>query len=145
MDKLGICLWFDGNGEDAVEFYTRVFDDVTVTGRGGLTIEFTMSGTRFIALNGGPHFTFNEAISFVIDCDDQAEVDRYWDALLDGGTPSQCGWLKDRFGVSWQVVPKRLYELMASDDAAAAQRAIQAMLGMVKLDVAALEAAYASL
>ena len=100
------------------------------------------SPSAFAAINGGPQFTFDEAVSFLIECEDQAEVDRYWDALLaDGGEESQCGWLKDRFGLSWQVVPKGMYEMMQGDPAAV-DRAVTAMLGMVKLDLAALQAAY---
>jgi predicted 3-demethylubiquinone-9 3-methyltransferase (glyoxalase superfamily) len=107
-------------------------------------VSFTLSGEPFMALNGGPEFTFDEAISFVIDCQDQGEVDHYWDALTaDGGEPGPCGWLKDRFGVSWQVVPTRLNELLNGPDAAGAERAMTAMLKMGKLDVAKLEAAYA--
>jgi predicted 3-demethylubiquinone-9 3-methyltransferase (glyoxalase superfamily) len=106
-----------------------------------LTVSFEINGQPFIALNGGPQFTFDEAISFEILCADQEEVDRYWDAFTDGGEESQCGWVKDRFGVSWQVVPERLYELMRDPDDAKAQRAMQAMLKMRKLDVAELEKA----
>ncbi len=110
-----------------------------------LTVSFEINGQPFIALNGGPQFTFDEAISFEILCKDQAEVDRYWDALTgDGGEESQCGWVKDRFGVSWQVVPERLYELMRDPDTEKAQRAMQAMLKMRKLDVAELEKAAAA-
>ena len=156
MDKISTCLWFDGNAEEAARFYTSIFpnsriDSVdpspgeTPSGPEGsiITVNFTLGGRSFIGLNGGPEFTFTEAISLSIDCDDQAEVDRYWDALLaDGGEPSVCGWLKDRFGLSWQVVPRRLNELLAGDDPAAAQRAMEAMLQMGKLDIAGLEAAY---
>jgi len=109
-----------------------------------LTVDWELDGKPYNGINGGPDFKFNEAISFVIDCADQAEVDRYWDALLaDGGEPGPCGWLKDRFGVSWQVVPRRLNELIGSSDAVAAERAMEAMLKMGKLDVAELERAYA--
>ena len=151
------CLWFDGRAEEAARFYTSVFPDSRIdgvtrspsdvpSGRKGdvLTVAFTLSGQRFVALNGGPEFTFNEAISFVIECADQPEVDRYWEALVEGGGEhGPCGWLKDRFGLSWQVVPKRLYELVEGPDPAGAERAMQAMLRMGKLDVAELEAAYA--
>ena len=157
MDKITPCLWFDGNAAEAAAFYTSLFPNSKVTsvhrspadtpsGPKGmvLTVDFTIDGRTFIALNGGPDFKFNEAISLSIDCDDQAEVDRYWDALIaNGGEPSVCGWLKDRFGVSWQVVPRRLSEMYASSDRAAAQRAMEAMLKMVKLDVAELERAFA--
>ena len=108
-----------------------------------LTVEFTLSGEPFTALNGGPEFTFNESVSFVIDCDDQAEVDRYWDALLEGGgEPSVCGWLKDRYGLSWQVVPRQLNEYLESSDKDAARRAMEAMLEMTKLDVGELRRAF---
>jgi predicted 3-demethylubiquinone-9 3-methyltransferase (glyoxalase superfamily) len=156
MPKPYPCLWFNGQAEEAAQLYTRVFPDSrienvsrsasdTPSGPKGmvLTVNFVLSGQRFMALNGGPDSTFNEAVSFVIDCRDQAEVDRYWDALVaNGGSPGPCGWLKDRFGVSWQVVPKRLHELLEGPDPAAAERAMQAMLRMSKLDVAQLEAAY---
>jgi predicted 3-demethylubiquinone-9 3-methyltransferase (glyoxalase superfamily) len=150
------CLWFDGNAEEAARFYTSTFpnsriDKVVHTpaetpgNKKGdvITVEFVLDGSPFIALNGGPEFTFSEAISFSIDCQDQAEVDRYWDALVkDGGEHSVCGWLKDRFGLSWQVVPRRLNEMIESDDVAAAERATKAMLEMTKIDVAKLEEAY---
>jgi predicted 3-demethylubiquinone-9 3-methyltransferase (glyoxalase superfamily) len=156
MDKIAPCLWFDGNAEEAARFYTSIFpnsrvdrvsravSDVPGTRAGNvLTVDFTLDGRSFIGLNGGPDFKFNEAISFSIDCNDQAEVDRYWDALLaDGGEPSVCGWLKDRFGVSWQVVPRQLNAMINSSDREAAARAMDAMLKMTKLDVAELEAAY---
>jgi predicted 3-demethylubiquinone-9 3-methyltransferase (glyoxalase superfamily) len=157
MPKIAPCLWFDGQAEEAARFYTSVFPDSridkvtpavadTPSGKKGdvLTVDFTIAGQRFIGLNGGPEFTFSEAISFEIPCQDQAEVDRYWQALVaGGGEHGPCGWLKDRFGVSWQVVPQRLYELLDSPDADAAERAMQAMLQMSKLDVAELERAYA--
>ena len=107
-----------------------------------LTVDFELDGNRFTAINGGPQFTFDEAVSFLIECEDQAEIDRYWEALLaDGGEASQCGWLKDRFGLSWQVVPKGMDELFADPDTARADRAMAAMLTMSKIDIAALEAA----
>ena len=157
LDKITPCLWFDGQAAEAAAFYTSLFPNSQVTsvlrspadnpsGEKGsvLTVDFTLDGRSFIALNGGPDFKFNEAISLSIDCDDQAEVDRYWDALIaNGGEPSVCGWLKDRFGVSWQVVPRRLTEMYQSSDRAAAGRAMEAMLKMVKLDVAELERAFA--
>jgi predicted 3-demethylubiquinone-9 3-methyltransferase (glyoxalase superfamily) len=108
-----------------------------------LTVDFTLDGAKFIGLNGGPDFRFSEAISFSIDCEDQAEVDRYWDALIEGGgEESQCGWLKDRFGLSWQVVPRQLNEMLQSSDGNAAKRAMEAMLKMQKLDVAKLREAF---
>jgi len=156
MPKPYPCLWFNGQAEEAAELYTRVFPDSRIESVSRapadnpsgpkdmvLTVNFTLSGERFMALNGGPEFTFDEAISFVIDCQDQAEVDHYWDSLTaDGGSPGPCGWLKDRFGVSWQVVPQRLYQLLEGPDAAGAERAMAAMLKMGKLDVDQLEAAY---
>jgi predicted 3-demethylubiquinone-9 3-methyltransferase (glyoxalase superfamily) len=147
-------LWFDGQAKEAAELYVSLFPNSRVLGTtpapegtpdasagGVLTVEFELDGTRFTGLNGGPHFQFTEAVSFVIDCADQAEVDHYWDALVDGGEESQCGWLKDRFGLSWQVVPKQLMELLSDPDPGRSGRAMQAMLQMRKLDVAALQAA----
>jgi predicted 3-demethylubiquinone-9 3-methyltransferase (glyoxalase superfamily) len=150
------CLWFDGQAEEAAKFYTSLFPNSRVdkvvpaasdnpSTRTGetLTVEFTLAGTKFIGLNGGPDFTFNEATSFYIDCDDQAEVDRYWDALTQGGgEPGVCGWLKDRFGVSWQVIPRQLNEMLESSDRPAAGRAMEAMLRMTKIDVEVLRRAY---
>ena len=157
MKPITPCLWFDGQAEQAATFYTGIFPDGRIdsvdrspaevpSGEKGsvLTVNFTINGMRFVGLNGGPDFAFNEAVSFMVHCEDQVEVDRYWDALLDGGgEPGPCGWLKDRFGVSWQVIPKQLLETIGGADAAGAERAMQAMLKMQKLDVAALEAAYA--
>ena len=153
--KITPCLWFDGNGEAAVTFYTSVFagssiDDVhrstvdTPSGKAGavLLIKFTLAGQQYLALNGGPYDKFNDAISLSVDCEDQAEVDRLWATLTaDGGRPVQCGWLKDKFGLSWQIVPRRLPELLSDPDTAKARRVMQAMLQMVKIDVAQLEAA----
>jgi len=150
------CLWFDGKAEEAAKFYTSTFPNSRIdkvvhaatdnpSNRKGdvMTVEFTLDGTRFVGLNGGPDFRFNEAISFVIDCKDQAEVDRYWDALVKGGGEySVCGWLKDRFGLSWQIVPTVLGDMMADPDRAKAKRAADAMLKMVKIDIATLQAAY---
>jgi predicted 3-demethylubiquinone-9 3-methyltransferase (glyoxalase superfamily) len=144
-------LWFDGNAQEAAEFYVSVFPNSKITnvlhyteagpGEPGsvLTVDFVLDGQRFTAINGGPQFTFDEAVSFLIECEDQAEIDRYWDVLTaDGGEESQCGWLKDRFGLSWQVVPEGWEHLYEGEGAA---RATEAMLGMKKLDLAALEAA----
>jgi len=155
MSSITNCLWFDGQAEEAAEFYVSVFPDSSVTavsryGEGApfpagtaLTVEFQLNGTPYQGLNGGPHYTFNEAISFSIRCADQAEVDYYWDKLTaDGGSEGQCGWLKDKFGVSWQVVPQALGSIMSGDDAAGVGRAMQAFMGMQKFDIAALEAAY---
>src|SRR5689334_19377830 len=159
MPGITPCLWFDGQAEDAADFWTSILPDSRVdsvnraasdtpSGPKGsaLTVEFTLRGQPFVGLNGGPDFHFTEAISFMIDCADQAEVDRYWEALTaDGGEPGPCGWLKDRFGVSWQVIPHRLLELTQGDglDPAGAERAMKAMLSMGKIDVAELERAYA--
>jgi predicted 3-demethylubiquinone-9 3-methyltransferase (glyoxalase superfamily) len=157
MPAITPCLWFDGRAQDAAEFYASVFPDShvdkvdrsaaeTPSGPKGmvLTVEFTLSGQPFVGLNGGPDFQFNESISFMVDCADQAEVDHYWEALTaGGGQPGPCGWLKDRFGVSWQVIPRRLNELVGGPDEAAAERALKAMLQMSKIDVAELERAYA--
>jgi predicted 3-demethylubiquinone-9 3-methyltransferase (glyoxalase superfamily) len=155
MDKISTCLWFDGKAEEAARFYTSLFPNSRInsidrspgeTPSGPkdmvLTVNFTLDGHTYIGLNGGPDFTFNEAISLSIDCADQAEVDRYWAALTaDGGEESVCGWLKDKYGVSWQVIPRRLPELLNGPDREAAARALEAMLKMVKIDVAELERA----
>ena len=147
--KITPFLWFNDNAEEAATFDVSVFPnskltDVARMGEGGpaLTVAFTLDGEDFVGLNGGPVHAFTEAVSFVIDCETQAEVDRYWETLTaDGGQPGDCGWLKDRFGLSWQVVPRRLPELLADLDPARAQRAMQAMMQMHKIDIAALEAA----
>ena len=153
MHKITPCLWFDDQAEDAAKFYTSVFKnsqilDVARYGEGGpgpegtaMTVSFELDGQEFVALNGGPQFTFDEAISFQVGCQDQDEVDYYWNALTDGGEESMCGWLKDRFGLSWQIIPTRLPELLGDPDPERAQRATQAMLGMRKIDIAAMEAA----
>jgi predicted 3-demethylubiquinone-9 3-methyltransferase (glyoxalase superfamily) len=145
------CLWFDGQAEEAAELYTSLVPDSRIVhvaryGEAGpgapgstMLVTFELGGRRFTALNGGPEYTFTPAISLEIECADQAEVDRYWSRLTDGGEESQCGWLTDRFGVSWQIVPLRLKELLS--DEAVAQQVIRAMLTMKKLDIAALEAA----
>ena len=157
MSKISPCLWFNGQAEEAAEFYTSILPDSRVdkihraaadnpsTPQGGvLTVDFTLGGQSFIGLNGGPEFKFTEAISLSIDCEDQAEVDRYWEALVEGGGEhSVCGWLKDRFGVSWQVIPRQLPEMLDSPDRAGAARAMQAMLEMTKIDVAKLREAFA--
>lgn len=148
-------LWFDGNGEEAAAFYTSVFPKskigaITRYGPGTpgpeggvMTVSFTLDGQEFLAINGGPQFPFTEAISLEIRCADQAEVDHYWDALTEGGEESQCGWLKDRYGLSWQVVPASWLEIFNDPDQTRANRAMQAMLGMRKLDIAELERAAA--
>ncbi len=147
--KITPFLWFNDHAEEAANFYVSVFPnskltDVARMGEGGpaLTVAFTLDGQDFVGLNGGPVHSFTEAVSFVIDCETQEEVDRYWKTLTaDGGQPGDCGWLKDRFGLSWQVVPRRLPELLTDPDPARAQRAMQAMMQMHKIDIAALEAA----
>ena len=157
MTSITPFLWFDHDAEEAAKFYCSIFPDSHIdrierspgdnpSMREGevMTVDFTLGGRQFIGLNGGPDFRFTEAVSFWIDCKDQAEVDRYWELLTaDGGEPSVCGWLKDRFGLSWQVVPKRLTEMYQSPDRDGARRAMEAMLKMQKLDVAKLEAAFA--
>jgi predicted 3-demethylubiquinone-9 3-methyltransferase (glyoxalase superfamily) len=156
MPRITPCLWFDGRAEEAAAFYTALFPDSAITSvmpapgdnpstKAGevLLVSFTISGQPFTALNGGPQFRFSEAVSFEIDCADQAEADRYWDALVEGGGEhSQCGWLKDRFGVSWQVVPRQVGDYLSGPDPAGCARAMAAMLEMGRLDVEALRRAY---
>jgi predicted 3-demethylubiquinone-9 3-methyltransferase (glyoxalase superfamily) len=147
------CLWFDGTADAAVAFYLSIFPNSKrldsseyseeSPGEPGTTmmVSFELDGTPFLALNGGPAYTITPAVSFVVGCKDQAELDHYWDALLEGGQSMQCGWLTDRFGVSWQIVPERLSQLMSDPDPERAARTMEAMLKMVKLDIAGLEAA----
>jgi len=155
MSKISPCLWFDGEAEEAAKFYVSLLPDSRIekvqknpvdspAGKAGsvLVVEFTLAGQRFMALNGGTRFEYTHAISFKIDCADQAEVDRLWDALSDGGSVERCGWLKDRYGVSWQIVPTALVQYLGGPDPVGAQRAMQAMMGMVKLDIAGLKRAY---
>jgi predicted 3-demethylubiquinone-9 3-methyltransferase (glyoxalase superfamily) len=156
MSKVSPCLWFDGEAEEAAEFYVSLLPDSrietiqknTVDGPAGkagsvLVVEFTLAGQRFMALNGGMRFEYTHAVSFKIDCADQAEVDRLWDALLaDGGQAERCGWLKDRFGVSWQIAPTVLPKYLGGADRDGAKRAMQAMMGMIKLDIEGLRRAY---
>ncbi len=149
------CLWFDTQAEEAATFYTGIFKDAqlgtvhryTSAGPGpegeAMLVEFELNGQKFSALNGGPQFTFTEAVSIVVTCADQAEVDYYWDRLSDGGQENVCGWLKDRYGLSWQIVPAVFFDMIADPDPAKAARVTQAMFGMTKFDVAALERAYA--
>jgi predicted 3-demethylubiquinone-9 3-methyltransferase (glyoxalase superfamily) len=156
MPQLTPCLWFDTEGEDAAELYTSVFPnskivDVARYGSAGprdegtvMTVTFELDGQQFLALNGGPDFTFNEAVSFQIFCRDQAEVDHYWKKLGEGGEHGPCGWLKDRFGLSWQVVPTRLTELLTDSDREKAQRVMAAMLQMGKIEIDELEQAAAA-
>jgi predicted 3-demethylubiquinone-9 3-methyltransferase (glyoxalase superfamily) len=143
VQKIVPFLWFDGSLKDAVEFYVSVFKDARVVSMNPMTATFELMGQRFMGLNGGPKYRFTEAVSFFIKCDTQAEVDYFWRALGDQGTEQQCGWLKDRFGVSWQVIPNALGELMTDPDPARAQRVMQALLGMKKIVIADLQAAHA--
>ena len=151
MPSITPSLWFDHNLEEAAEFYTSVFPDSRIEGFNRYTEAgpgepgqvvsgtFVLDGTRFIGINGGPEFRFSEAVSFTVHCNDQDEVDYYWDRLVDGGEESQCGWLRDRFGLSWQIVPDRLYELVGDPDPARGTAATKAMLGMRKIVIAELE------
>jgi predicted 3-demethylubiquinone-9 3-methyltransferase (glyoxalase superfamily) len=153
MQKITPFLWFNDQAEEAMNFYASVFKDsqagtVNHYGEGApmpagtvMTASFKLLGLEFTALNGGPQYKFTEAVSFVINCDDQAEVDYYWDKLTEGGEEGQCGWLKDRFGLSWQVVPSGLAELLSDPDPGRAQRALTCMLKMTKLDLNAMKAA----
>ncbi len=153
MQKIIPNLWFDTQAEEAADFYTSVFKssrvlNVTHYTEAGprpagtvMTVEFELDGQRFVGINGGPEFTFDEAVSFQITCEDQDEVDYFWEKLSEGGEESQCGWLKDRYGLSWQVVPTGMGELFADPDPERARRAMQAMLGMRKLDIGALRRA----
>ena len=156
MSKITPCLWFNGTAEEAAQFYLSIFPDSRIdkihrsaadnpsrSAGDVLTVDFTLAGQPFIGLNGGPEFQFNEAVSFSIDCPDQAEVDRYWDALVQGGGEhSVCGWLKDRFGVSWQVIPRQLPEMLDGPDREGAARAMNGMLEMTKIDIQKLREAY---
>ncbi len=158
--KIAPCLWFDGKAEQAANFYIGIFKNSKITdiayyGEAGqeqhgqpagsvMTVAFELDGLKFTGLNGGPTFKFNEAISFQIDCETQEEVDHYWNHLAEGGPPEAqiCGWVKDKFGVSWQVVPKILPELLMDEDKVKAARAMTAMMGMKKMDIAALQRAF---
>jgi predicted 3-demethylubiquinone-9 3-methyltransferase (glyoxalase superfamily) len=155
MQKISPFLWYSKEAEEAAAFYASIFPQSRITRVTALPsespsgppgsvkiVEFVLFGQSFMAMSAGPLDPFNHAISFVVHCDDQAEVDRYWNALLEGGMPEQCGWLKDRFGVSWQIVPRVLDEMIADPDRAKARRASDAMMKMVKIDVAALKAAF---
>jgi predicted 3-demethylubiquinone-9 3-methyltransferase (glyoxalase superfamily) len=154
MQKIATCLWFDGKAEEAAKFYTGIFPDSRIRetmlhGEAGpgpadsvLTVTFEMLGSEYIALNGGPNFSFTPAISIFVKCETQDEIDRYWDKLLDGGSPMACGWLTDRFGVSWQIAPRKLLGMLQDEDKAKAARTMQMMRTMIKLDIAALEKAY---
>ena len=155
MSKISPCLWFDGEAEEAAKFYVSLLPDSRIdkiqknpvdgpAGKAGtvLVVQFTLAGQEYLALNGGTRFEYTHAVSFKIDCKDQAEVDRLWDALSsNGGSVERCGWLRDRYGLYWQIVPSILPELLGGPDRAGAQRAMQAMLKMVKLDIAELRKA----
>lgn len=157
MSKIVPCLWFDGNAEEAARFWTALLPDSCITGIGRapgdfpggeegavLTVEFTLMGRPFMGLNGGPHFTFSEAVSLMVPCADQAEVDRLWEALTaDGGQESECGWCRDRFGLSWQIVPEAMLRILREGEADGRKRAFTAMMTMKKFDVATIERAYA--
>ena len=154
MQKISTCLWFDGQAEEAMNFYLSIFKNAKATdllrwgddfghGQKGsvLTCSFELDGREFMALNGGPQYQFTPAISLVVNCETQAEVDHYWNGLLEGGQASQCGWLADRFGVSWQIVPTMLPRLLKDTDAAKVNRVMSAMMKMIKLDIAVLQQA----
>jgi predicted 3-demethylubiquinone-9 3-methyltransferase (glyoxalase superfamily) len=155
MPEITSFLWFDTEGEEAAKFYTSVFPnskivDIARYGSAGprpegtvMTVSFELDGHKFVALNGGPQFTFNEAISFEVSCKDQEEVDAYWSKLSEGGEEGPCGWLKDKYGLSWQIVPTVLVELLADPDREKSQRVMQAMLKMKKIEIDALERAAA--
>jgi predicted 3-demethylubiquinone-9 3-methyltransferase (glyoxalase superfamily) len=152
-EKITPWLWFDTEGQEAAEFYTSVFPNskigqISRYGSAGprpegmvMTVSFELDGQKFVALNGGPDFKFNEAVSFKVDCETQEEVDSYWNTLSEGGEEGPCGWLKDKFGLSWQIVPTRLEELLSDPDRERAQRVMEAMLSMGKIEIAELERA----
>ena len=155
MKKIVPCLWFDGQAEEAARFYTSLFENsrvlhVTRHGEGGpapkgtaMSVTFELDGHPYMALNGGPHFKFTEAISLVVDCENQEEVDYFWSKLTaGGGSPSQCGWLKDKFGLSWQIVPKVMMEMLGDKDPVKSKRVMEAMLQMTKIDIGKLKQAY---
>ena len=155
MSKISPCLWFDGEAEEAARFYVSLLPDSRIervqknvtdspAGKAGsvLVVDFTLAGQSFMALNGGTRFEYTHAVSFHVDCADQAEVDRLWNALSDGGTEVQCGWLKDRYGVSWQIVPTVLPKMLGDPDQAKARRVMEAMMQMIKIDIAGLRRAY---
>lgn len=153
MQKITPFLWFDTQAEEAANFYVSIFKNAKVLGiarygeagpgpKGSvLTVQFELEGQKFTALNGGPQFKFTEAVSFVVNCTNQEEVDHFWEQLLEGGKESQCGWLKDKYGMSWQIVPKALVELLQDKDPAKANRVMQAMMKMIKIDIETLKRA----
>ncbi len=142
MKKITPFLWFDNQAEEAAKFYISVFPNSKILEVNPMMVTFELDGQQMMALNGGPTFKFTEAISFFVDCDDQAEVDRLWDILSEGGAQGQCGWLKDKYGLSWQIVPKQLLILMGDPDREKADRVMQAMLKMKKIIVLDLQKAY---
>lgn len=154
MTRITPMLWFDHQAEEAAQFYTSIFRNSRITGlscygdagpgpKGSImVVSFELDGQPFTALNGGPHFKFTEAVSFVVNCANQQEVDHYWDRLLEGGAPQQCGWLKDRFGLSWQVVPTAVIDMLSDPDTVKSQRAMQAVMQMIKIDIAQVRDAY---
>ncbi len=154
MQKITPFLWFDDRAEEAMLFYTSIFKnskvgEVSRYGEGSpgepgkvMSATFELEGQQFMALNGGPHFSFTPAISLFVNCETQAEVDELWDRLIEGGTPSQCGWLTDKFGLSWQIIPKALGEMLSDKDPEKSQRVMQAMMKMTKIDIAGLERAH---
>ncbi|WP_437202628.1 VOC family protein [Planctomicrobium sp. SH664] len=154
IQKIAPFLWFDRNAEEAANYYVSIFKNSRILevlkntgaapGEPGsvLTIAFELEGLRFVGINGGPLFQFSEAVSFAVSCEDQNEIDDLWEKLCDGGQPSQCGWLKDRFGLSWQIIPRQLPEMMMDPDPACSHRVMQAVMQMTKLDLATLQAAY---
>lgn len=154
MQKLTTFLWFDGKADEAARFYVSVFPggkvlDTRYYNEAGpkpegtvLTVTFELFGQEFVALNGGPHYQFTGAVSFMVSCDTQEEIDAYWEKLLDGGTALQCGWITDRYGVTWQITPKVLLEMISDKDRARAARVTRAMYEMVKIDIAGLKRAY---
>jgi predicted 3-demethylubiquinone-9 3-methyltransferase (glyoxalase superfamily) len=154
MQKISPCLWFNGNSEEAVNFYVGVFRNARITevmrhtesspGPAGsvLAIQFELDGEAFMALNGGPEFKFTPALSLFIKCDSQEEIDHYWDKLMDGGESMACGWLTDKFGVTWQIAPRKLLAMLQDPDPVKADRTMKAMMGMIKLDMPALQRAY---
>jgi predicted 3-demethylubiquinone-9 3-methyltransferase (glyoxalase superfamily) len=145
VQKISPFLWYDQQAQQAAEFYTSIFPDSRILTSTPLVTEFTLTGLKFQALNGGPMFKFTEAISFMVLCDDQSEVDYYWDNLTaDGGSESMCGWLKDKYGLSWQIIPQRFMELINSGDQEKSEKVMQAMLPMRKMIIADLEKAYNS-
>ncbi len=153
QQKIKTFLWYDNKAEEAAELYCSLFPNSRIISVSrypegspapagtAMTVEFELAGTRFVALNGGPVFHFTEAISLTVDCEDQDEVDRLWEKLTEGGTPSHCGWLKDRYGLSWQIVPRILPQLLSSPEAGVSQRVMTAMLQMAKIDIAKLQQA----